>query len=61
MAILHNYIDSLDDEDIYDLMDYIQLEGEGVFTCNKCEEKYGNCEDGGNMPCRERFVKWMNE
>lgn len=39
IAILHGFIDSLDDDGIYDLIEDIQLEGEGVFTCAKCEEK----------------------
>lgn len=61
IAILHKFIDSLDDDGIYDLIEDIQLEGEGVFTCGKCEEKYGACDDSENIMCKERFGKWMNE
>ena len=46
-------VDLFQDYDEYDLIDVSEL-----FVCNKCREKYGECDDIISKTCSERFKKY---
>ena len=61
MEALHNHIDRLDDDGIYELIEGQELEGEGILTCGKCENLYGICKTKckGTEVCRRRFFEYI--
>ena len=55
---LHNYIDTLDDEGMYDFITENEITGPDILTCEKCEKLFGSCDE--QYLCKERYSEWIN-
>ena len=60
---LHEYIDSLDDNGLYDFVLDNEMQGKDIFECSDCESTYGGCAylGIGENTCKIRFINWMHD
>lgn len=57
---LYEYIDSLDDDGIYELIVDQNIDGPGTFSCSECEKQYGTDRCNDKDICKNRFISWIS-
>ncbi len=57
---LHRYIDTLDDDGMYNLISDMEIEGDGIFSCSVCSATYGDESCNFADDCEKRFNEWIN-
>jgi hypothetical protein len=63
---LHEYVDSLDDNGLYEFINNEELSGGNIFDCDKCCEYFGECEENLTTKnqieaCKQNYMKWLKK
>lgn len=58
---LYEYIDSLDDSELYELIAEQNLDGLDIYSCEECEKEYGNSKCDDLDICKIRFLSWISK